>query len=82
METKDFSENSAATVDSSAISRKQLVNDLMLKESHVEPERIKNGTLTDKDWENLINAADIVSRNNDDKQISAWDLENYRYKRR
>lgn len=55
-----FHEKQSAIIFSLEMSKEQLVNRLLSLESHVDAERIRNGNLTDKDWEGLIEASSII----------------------
>ena len=42
------------------MSKEQLVNRLLAMESHVDSQHIRTGNMSDMDWENLIESADVV----------------------
>ncbi len=55
-----FREHKGAVIFSLEMSREQLLNRLLALESHVDSKLIRNGNLSPKDWEGLIEAASIV----------------------
>lgn len=55
-----FRDNRAAVVFSLEMSKEQLVNRLLSLESHVDSKAIRNGSVTAKDWEGLIEAASVI----------------------
>ena len=44
------------------MSKEQLVNRLLSMESHVDSQHIRTGNMSDMDWENLIESADVVGK--------------------
>lgn len=46
------------------MSKEQLTNRILGMEAHVDGTRIKTGELTDDDWVNLINSADVIGTSN------------------
>ncbi|MCC8142421.1 MAG: replicative DNA helicase [Lachnospiraceae bacterium] len=55
-----FHEDEAVAIFSLEMSREQLVSRLLAMESRVDSKLIRNGNLTDADWEKLIEGADTV----------------------
>ena len=42
------------------MSKEQFVNRLLSMESHVDSQHIRTGNMSDMDWENLIESADVI----------------------
>ncbi|WP_408069544.1 replicative DNA helicase [Butyrivibrio sp. JL13D10] len=59
-----FHQGKTVAVFSLEMSKEQLVNRLMSMESHVDSQHIRTGNMTDMDWENLIESADLIGRSN------------------
>lgn len=59
-----FKQNKAVLIFSLEMSQEQLVNRLLALESHVEAQKIRNGTVTDKDWEGLVEGASVIGESN------------------
>ena len=57
-----FHQDKTVAVFSLEMSKGQLVNRLMSMESHVDSQHIRTGNMTDMDWENLIESADLIGR--------------------
>jgi len=57
-----FHENLPIAVFSLEMSKEQLVNRLFSLESRVEAQALRNGNLTEADWVNLIEGANVVGR--------------------
>ena len=57
-----FHQDKTVAVFSLEMSKEQLVNRLMSMESHVDSQHIRTGNMTDSDWENLIESADLIGR--------------------
>ncbi|WP_026657706.1 replicative DNA helicase [Butyrivibrio sp. AC2005] len=57
-----FHQDKTVAVFSLEMSKEQLVNRLMSMESHVDSQHIRTGNMTDMDWENLIESADLIGR--------------------
>ena len=55
-----FKENKGAVIFSLEMSRQQLVNRLLSLESHVDSKAIRNGNVTAKDWEGIIEGASTI----------------------
>ena len=55
-----FRENKGVVIFSLEMSREQLINRLLSLESHVDSKSIRNGNLTPKDWEGLIEGASTI----------------------
>ena len=55
-----FKEKKGVALFSLEMSREQLVNRLLALESHVDSKSIRNGNLTPKDWEGLIEGASTI----------------------
>ena len=56
-----FHEGLCTAIFSLEMSNKQLVKRLMALESTVEAQNLRNGTLQERDWDNLIEGAGIIS---------------------
>lgn len=59
-----FKLNKAAVVFSLEMSAEQLVNRLLSLESRVDSKSIRNGNVTAKDWEGLIEGASVIGESN------------------
>ncbi len=57
-----FHQDKTVAIFSLEMSKEQLVNRLMSMESHVDSQHIRTGNMTDMDWENLIESADLIGR--------------------
>ena len=57
-----FHKDKTVAIFSLEMSKEQLVNRLMSMESHVDSQHIRTGNMTDMDWENLIESADLIGR--------------------
>ena len=57
-----FRNNETVAVFSLEMSKEQLVNRLLSMESGVESQKLRNGELTDSDWERLVEGAEGVAR--------------------
>ena len=57
-----FRNNKTAAIFSLEMSKEQLVNRLLSMESCVDSQRLRNGDLTDSDWERLVEGAEGVAR--------------------
>ena len=55
-----FHDNQGVLIFSLEMSKKQLVNRLLSLESHVEATSIRNGNVSDKDWEMLVEGATTI----------------------
>lgn len=55
-----FKDHRAAAVFSLEMSKEQLVNRLLSLESHVDSKAIRNGNVSAKDWEGLIEGASVI----------------------
>lgn len=55
-----FHEHKGAVIFSLEMSRQQLVNRLLSLESHVDSKAIRNGNVTAKDWEGIIEGASTI----------------------
>ncbi len=55
-------ENKNAVIFSLEMSKEQLMNRLFSLESHVDAQKLRNGNLTDREWTDLIEAADTIGR--------------------
>ena len=55
-----FRQNKAVAIFSLEMSKEQLVNRLFSLESHVDAQRLRTGSLSDTDWEKLIEGAGII----------------------
>lgn len=55
-----FHDNKCVAIFSLEMSKEQLVNRLLAMESHVDSLHIRTGNMSDMDWENLIESADVV----------------------
>lgn len=56
-----FHENLSVAIFSLEMSKEQLVNRLFALESRVEAQNLRNGTLSDTEWMNLIEGAEVVA---------------------
>ena len=59
-----FKDKKTAAVFSLEMSKEQLVNRLLAIESHVDSKSIRNGNLSAKEWEGLIEGASIIGESN------------------
>lgn len=59
-----FHDNLPTAVFSLEMSKEQLVNRLFSLESRVDAQVLRNGSLTDSDWEKLIEGAGVIGRSN------------------
>lgn len=59
-----FRNNVTVAIFSLEMSKEQLVNRLLSMESGVDAQRLRNGNLTDNDWERLVEGAEGVARSN------------------
>ncbi|WP_029323374.1 replicative DNA helicase [Butyrivibrio sp. AE3004] len=57
-----FHQDKTVAIFSLEMSKEQLVNRLMSMESHVDSQHIRTGNMTDMDWENLIESADLIGK--------------------
>ncbi len=55
-----FREDKAVAIFSLEMSKEQLVSRLLSMESHVDSKLIRNGNLTENDWERIVEGADVV----------------------
>ena len=55
-----FRENKGVAIFSLEMSKEQLINRLLALESHVDSKSIRNGNLTPKDWEGIIEGASTI----------------------
>ena len=56
-----FRQKKSALIFSLEMSKEQLVNRLLSLESHVDASLLRNGNISDRDWEGLVEAAGIIS---------------------
>lgn len=59
-----FRSNETVAIFSLEMSKEQLVNRLLSMESGVDAQKLRNGNLTDNDWERLVEGAEGVARSN------------------
>lgn len=59
-----FRTNNTVAIFSLEMSKEQLVNRLLSMESGVDAQKLRNGNLTDADWEHLVEGAEGVARSN------------------
>lgn len=59
-----FRNNVTVAIFSLEMSKEQLVNRLLSMESGVDAQKLRNGNLTDNDWERLVEGAEGVARSN------------------
>ncbi len=59
-----FRSNETVAIFSLEMSKEQLVNRLLSMESGVDAQKLRNGNLTDADWERLVEGAEGVARSN------------------
>jgi len=59
-----FRSNETVAIFSLEMSKEQLVNRLLSMESGVDAQKLRNGNLTDTDWERLVEGAEGVARSN------------------
>lgn len=59
-----FKEGKTVAIFSLEMSKEQLVNRLFSLESRVDSQHIRNGNLTDSDWERLIESAGVIGESN------------------
>lgn len=59
-----FHNNETVAIFSLEMSKEQLVNRLLSMESGVDAQKLRNGNLTDNDWERLVEGAEGVARSN------------------
>ena len=59
-----FHSNETVAIFSLEMSKEQLVNRLLSMESGVDAQKLRNGNLTDNDWERLVEGAEGVARSN------------------
>ncbi|MBQ7658815.1 MAG: replicative DNA helicase [Butyrivibrio sp.] len=57
-----FHDDKCVAIFSLEMSKEQLVNRLMSMESHVDSQHIRTGNMSDMDWENLIESADVIGK--------------------
>ena len=57
-----FHDDKCVAIFSLEMSKEQLVNRLLAMESHVDSQHIRTGTMSDMDWENIVESADVVGR--------------------
>jgi replicative DNA helicase len=57
-----FHDNKCVAMFSLEMSKEQFVNRLLSMESHVDSQHIRTGNMTDLDWENLIESANVVGK--------------------
>lgn len=73
-----FHNHETVAIFSLEMSKEQLVNRLLSMESGVDAQKLRNGNLTDNDWERLVEGAEGVARSNliidDTPGISLADL--------
>ena len=55
-----FHDNKCVAMFSLEMSKEQFVNRLLSMESHVDSQHIRTGTMSDMDWEKLIESADVI----------------------
>ncbi len=56
-----FHDNKCVAIFSLEMSKKQLVNRLLAMESHVSSQNIRTGTMSDMDWENIIESGSLIA---------------------
>ena len=59
-----FRLNETVAIFSLEMSKEQLVNRMFSLESNVDAQNLRNGTLSDSDWEKLIESAGVIGRSN------------------
>ncbi|MCR4901826.1 MAG: replicative DNA helicase [Butyrivibrio sp.] len=59
-----FHHNETVAIFSLEMSKEQLVNRLLAMESHVDSQHIRTGNMSDMDWENIIESADLIGGSN------------------
>ena len=57
-----FRDNRTVAIFSLEMSKEQLINRLLAQESNVDATKLRNGKLTDNEWDRLIGGADIISK--------------------
>ena len=57
-----FHDDKCVAIFSLEMSKEQLVNRLMAMESHVDSTHIRTGNMSDMDWENIIESADVIGK--------------------
>lgn len=57
-----FHDDKCVAIFSLEMSKEQLVNRLLAMESHVDSQHIRTGTMSDMDWDNIIESAGVVGR--------------------
>ena len=57
-----FESNKTVAIFSLEMSSEQLVNRLLAMEARVDAQKLRNGSLEDKDWENLLESAGTVAK--------------------
>ncbi len=72
-----FECNKTVAIFSLEMSSEQLVNRLLAMEARIDAQKLRNGSLEDKDWENLLEGAGTVARSNliiDDRASSLAEI--------
>ena len=72
-----FECNKTVAIFSLEMSSEQLVNRLLAMEARVDAQKLRNGSLEDKDWESLLESAGTVAKSNliiDDRASSLADI--------
>ena len=59
-----FRQNKTVAIFSLEMSKEQLVNRLLSLESHVDSQHIRTGSLSDQEWEKLIESGNIIGNSN------------------
>ncbi|MDE6962908.1 MAG: replicative DNA helicase [Lachnospiraceae bacterium] len=59
-----FKSNETVAIFSLEMSKEQLVNRLFAMESRVDSQKLRTGTLSDMDWEKLIESAGVIGKSN------------------
>ncbi len=57
-----FHDNRCVAIFSLEMSKEQLVNRLLAMESRVDSQHIRTGNMSDMDWQNIIESADVVGK--------------------
>ncbi len=57
-----FKDNRAAVIFSLEMSKEQLINRLLSLESRVDSQAIRTGSMSDADWESIIEGADVIAK--------------------
>ena len=72
-----FECNKTVAIFSLEMSSEQLVNRLLAMEARIDAQKLRNGSLEDKDWESLLESAGTVAKSNliiDDRASSLADI--------